>query len=80
MPAVFFNIEGWTNLRKSDTEKLKSLQGKILKGIVGLPKGTPYWGVLYELDVTPITDLILYKRLMLYHNLINSDDRRVAKK
>ena len=78
-PAVFHNIEAWTNLRKTDWEKMESLQGKILRGIFGLPKSTPYWGLLHELDVIPIKLLITYKRLMVYHNLINSDDDRVAK-
>ena len=78
-PAVFHNIEAWTNLRKTDWEKMESLQGKILRGIYGLPKSTPYWGLLHELNVIPIKLLITYKRLMVYHNLMNSDEERVAK-
>ena len=79
IPAVFHNIEAWTNLRKTDWERMESLQGKILRGLFGLPKSTPYWGLLYELNVIPIRLHITYKRLMVYHNLINSDDDRVAK-
>ena len=78
-PAVFHNIEAWTNLRKTDWEKMETLQGKILRGIYGLPKSTPYWGLLHELNIIPIKLLITYKRLMVYHNLMNSDDDRVAK-
>ena len=78
-PAVFHNIEAWTNLRKADWEKMETLQGKILRGIYGLPKSTPYWGLLHELNIIPIKLLITYKRLMVYHNLMNSDDDRVAK-
>ena len=77
--AVFHNTEAWTNLRKSDWEKLESIQGKILRGIYGMPKSTPYWGILYELDIIPIRLHITYKRLMVYHNIMNSDDERVAK-
>ena len=76
---MFHNIEAWTNLRKTDWEKMESLQGKILRGLFGLPKSTPYWGLLYELNVIPIKLHITYKRLMVYHNLMNSDDDRVAK-
>ena len=79
VPAVFFNLETWTNLRISDVNSIQSMQGKILKGIHGLPKSTPYWGLLYELNILPITLVLTYKKLMLYHNLINSDDRRIAK-
>ena len=77
--SVFFNIEVWTNFRKSDMQKMESIQGQLLKGLYGLPKSTPYWGLLYELDVIPIKYVITYKRLMLYHNIMNSDDKRVIK-
>ena len=42
--SLFYNIEAWSNLRKSDKEILEVIQGKVLKGIFGLPKSTPYWG------------------------------------
>ena len=58
---------------------MESIQGQLLKGLYGLPKSTPYWGILYELDVIPIKYVITYKRLMLYHNIMNSDDKRVIK-
>jgi hypothetical protein len=77
--TVYHNIEAWTNLRKTDKEKLETIQGKILRGIYGLPKSTPYWGMLYELDILPINLLLTYMKLMLYHTLINSDDDRTAK-
>ena len=78
--AVFFNIEVWTNFRCSDVEKMETLQGKVLKGLYDLPKSTPYWGLLYELNIMPIMYRITYKRMMLYHNIINSDERREIKK
>ena len=79
LTSVFHNIEGWSNMRKGDMEKLECLQGKILKGIFGLPKSTPYWGLLFEIDVWPIRLTIIYKRMMLYHNLVNSDKKRFAR-
>ena len=77
---VYYNIEAWTNLRKKDYEKLESIQGNIIKGMFGLPKSTPYWGTLYELDILPIHLHLTYKKLMIYHTLINSDEERTAKK
>ena len=79
VPAVFFNLEVWTNLRKSDITKLESIQGKIMRGTFGLPKSTPYWGLLFELNILPIMLVLTYKKIMLYHNIVNSDERRVAK-
>jgi hypothetical protein len=77
--AVYYNVEAWTNLRMSDTQMLKTLQAKILKGLFGLPKTTPYWGLINELGVMPIISRLTYKKLMLYHNIINSDEDRIAK-
>ena len=47
VPAVYYNIEVWTNLRKSDIAKLKSIQGQLLKKLFGMPKSTTYWGLLF---------------------------------
>ena len=77
--SIYYNIETWTNLRKTDTEKLISIQGKVLRGLFGLPKSTPYWGALYELDIMPIMVALTYKKLMFYHNIVNSDDNRIVK-
>ena len=77
--AVFYNVEVWTNLRNSDKEKLKSIQGKLIRGLYGLPKTTPYWGMIYELQIMPILLLLTYKKLMLYHNLMNSDEERLGR-
>ena len=77
--SVFYNVEVWTNFRQSDKDKMESIQGKLLKGLFGLPKTTPYWGLLFELDVMPILYKITYKRVMLYHNIVNSEDEREIK-
>ena len=80
IPSLFYNIEAWSVLREKDKEKLEVIQGRVLKGIFGLPKSTPYWGVLYELDILPIHLLITYRKLMIYHMLLNSKDERIAKR
>ena len=71
--SVFYNVEVWTNFRQSDKDKMESIQGQVLKGLFGLPKTTPYWGLLFELNVMPILYKITYKRMMLYHNIVNSE-------
>ena len=77
--SAYYNIETWTNLRKTDTDRIKSIQGKILRGLFNLPKTTPYWGLINELDVMPIMMKLTYKKLMLFHNIMNSDDDRIVK-
>ena len=77
--SLLYNIEAWSNIRKCDYEKLEVLQGRILKGIFGLPNSTPYWGILFEFEILPVKQEIWYRKLMLYHGIINSDDDRIAK-
>ena len=78
--SIFHNLEAWTNLRQADKEQLECIQGKMLKGIFGLPKTTPYWGILHEFDIPPVHLLLTYMKLMLYHNLINSKEERMSRK
>lgn len=40
----------------------------------------PYIGLLNELGVWTIEQRMRYRKIMLYHNLVNSDDERLAKK
>ncbi len=77
--SIFFNVEAWTNLRQEDEDRLEVIQGKILKRLLGLPKSTPYWGLLIELGLWPVKWRTLYKKAMLLHNLLTSDNDRVAK-
>ena len=67
-------------MRQQDKDQLEVIQGITLKGLLGLPKATPYWGILYELQILPVNLLLLYKKLMVYHMLMNSDPHRIARK
>ena len=77
--SIFYNIEVWSNLRQLDRDKLETIQGTVLRGLIGLPKSTPYWGILYELNILPVHLRITYKKLMIYHMLMNSNKDRIAR-
>ena len=47
--------------------------------IYNLPPPTPYWGLLIELGMQPIECIIHSKRLMLYHNIINTKTKILSK-
>ena len=40
---------------------------------------TPYWGMLKELGVWPVREVIRYHRLMLYQSMMDSKDERLGK-
>ncbi len=77
--SLLYNIEGWSNIRQGDYNRMEVMQGKILKRILGLPDATPYWGVLYEMGIWPVKMVIVYRKIMLFHNLANSDEQSASK-
>jgi hypothetical protein len=78
--SITHNLAGVTYWRKSDIESLEKVQGKLLKLLLKLPDSTPYWGLLNELGLWPLEDVINYKKLMLLQNLMASNDSRTTKK
>ena len=60
-------------------ERLEKIQRKILTSICEIPPSTPYIGLLSELGIWPIELLAEYKRLMLFHHILTSDDSRHIK-
>ena len=80
IPAILYNLEVWTNWRRKYWESLEQIQAESLKSMLRLPKSTPYWGMLNELGVWPLKERIIYKRLMLYQQIIHYNDDRLCKK
>ena len=79
VPTLLYNMETASNMKKGEYERLEKMQGKALRRICELPASTPYWGILAELGVYPLEFVIHQKRLMLYHNIMNSGNQRIAK-
>ena len=79
LPSLLYDLEGWNRLSKNEIKKLESIQLKSLCSLIGLPKSTPYIGLLSEVGIWTIEERMKYRKLMLYHNLINSDDKRLAR-
>ena len=80
VPTIFYNLEVWTNMRKKDIERMEIIQGNVLKGLLRLPKATPYWGILIELGIWPVEWQLKYRKMMLYHQiLISKDDRKIKR-
>ena len=79
VPTLLYNMETASNMRKGEYERLEKMQGRALRRICELPASTPYLGILAELGVYPLEFKIHQKRLMLYHNIMNSSNQRIAK-
>ena len=46
---------------------------------MNVPKSTPYMGMLMETGTWTMEARVYYKKLMLYHNIKNSEDERIIK-
>ena len=79
IPTIYHNIETWSNINKKEMEQLEQIQATILKRITEQRITTPYYGLLSELGIWPIENLIDYRRIMLLHNIITSKGERTLR-
>ena len=77
--SMLYNIEGWTNLTREELQKLESIQLNALCTLLHLPKTTPYHALLNELGMWRMEERIMYRKIMLYRNILNSADDRLIK-
>ena len=80
LQSLLYNLEGWNKQSKKEIKKLESCQHKILCSLLGIPKSTPQLGLLNELGIWSVEERLKYRKIMLYHNIVNSDDRRLCKR
>ena len=78
-PTLISNLELWTKIDEKQWDRLERIQGKILKGILRLPSTTPYWGLLTEVGVRPLREVISYQRSMLFQKLMTSEEERLGR-
>ena len=80
VPSILYNLEGWNKITKAELKKLESIQHKTLCKLLQLPKSTPYVGLLNELGMWRMEEKLMYRKMMLYHNIIHSDEDRLCRK
>jgi hypothetical protein len=78
--SILHNAEAFPYYKKSEIKLLESVQLQILTGILELPSTTPYYALLMETGWWTMQARLDYKKLMLFHNILHSDERRVIKK
>ena len=71
--------EVWEGTTSREYEQLEKIQSECLKRILNLPVSTPYYGILMETGLWPLQNLVWYRKLMLYHSIVKSKERRLAK-
>ena len=74
-----YNLEIWTNWKRKEWEELERIQANILEKLLDLPISTPYWGILNELGMWTMEARVVEKRMLLYHNIMNTKGKRICK-
>ncbi len=73
MKGLLYGAEAVPNLEE-EMEELEKIQHKLLCDLVGLPVSTPRMPLLMELGLWTMKHKIQYKKLMLYHNVLVSNE------
>jgi len=77
---ITFNVETWTNMKKSEIKRMEQIQKDSLLYLYEMPKTTPYKAFLSEIGLWTIENYMNYKKLLLFHNLHHSPKERIAKR
>ena len=77
--SFLYNAEAYPSFTVLEMKTLEQVQGKIIREILEVPMSTPYFPLLLETGMWTMEARINYKKLMLYHNIMNSDDNRLIK-
>ena len=80
IPSILYNIEGWNHLSKKELKQLEVIQHQSLCWLLDLPKTTPYIALLNEVGMWRMEERLVYRRIMLYHNIVHSDESRLIRK
>ena len=80
MLALLYGLEEWGKTDKDEMNEIEKIQGRALKRIFNVPISTSYIGLIMETGTWPANQRIQYSIMMLYHNIMNSDHKRVARK
>ena len=79
-PTLLANTETWCKVGEKEANEWKKWQYMVLRVLMEQKKGTPYWGIIAETGSWPYKYIVMYKMFMFVHNLVNSDESRIARK
>ena len=80
MPALLYGLEAWGEIDENEMNEIEKIQGWALKRIFNLPTSKSYIDLIIKTSTLPANQRIQYSIIMLYHDIMNSNHKRVAKK
>ena len=80
IPALLHGLEAWGKIDKDEMIEIEKIQERVLKRIFNLPISTSYIGLIMETGTWPANQRVQHSTMMLYHNIMNSEHKRIARK
>ena len=79
-PTLLSSTETWVNIRREEIESINRGHYQVLRKVFEQRENTPYYGILAETGYWPYSYIVVYKKLMYLHLLLNSEENRIARK
>ena len=73
LSSILCNSESWYNITKAEFDLIESVDLQFLRRILNVPKSTPKEMFYLELGCLPLRYLIMKKRIMFLHYIVNQD-------
>lgn len=80
MLTIWYGLEIWERIMETDLANIDRIQSNVLKQIVYLRKSTSNTGILTETGIWSVEKILEYSTMMIYHSIMNSNDKKRAKK
>ena len=75
--SFLYNVEAFSTHTNKEVEELERIQANFLRDLLEVPSSTPYLPLLLETGMWTMEARIAYRKLMLFHHIINSSDDRI---
>ena len=72
--SMLLNTEAWYNLTKPELNLLETIDIQFLRSILKAPKCTPKEMLFLELGVVPFKQLIMKRRILYLHHILNENE------
>ena len=74
---MLVNTEAWYNITKSELNLLESIDVQFLKSVLKAPKCTPTEMLYLEFGCIPFSHLIMKRRILFLHYILNEDGNSI---
>ena len=75
--SMLLNVEVWTNITKTEINKLELVEKILIRRVIGTGRATPVAAVYLEVGAIPIRFLIRARRLMFLHYLLSLPENQL---